>query len=239
MSNSFTDRLNIILDGRKITPWGKSLGLSNSVLGVMTQGTAPGPDHLKIIAAAENVSLNYLLTGSGSPFVVKQTPNDLDPESEVFFLSYGGLRAIVTLSDGSHTYERSSKEIDFKKIDIYRGSGFDTSKVENARYFQFPAIAELLAGKLSKKTLLGKQKDGLLYLSRPTVEPWEASPSAYIDQKLMRSILLLIDRQNEGELSSTQKARIISAVYAHAIRRGLDANQLENDIVTPIIDAVR
>lgn len=243
MFDSFNDRLEFVLDGRKLTPWGKSLGLSNSVLGVMSQGTAPGPDHLKVIASAENVSLNFLLTGEGSPFVVNTPPASLDPESEVFLLSFGGMRAIVTLASACHTFERSGKAIEFQKLTVFRGIGFDTSTLDNPRYFQFPAIAELLAGKLSKHALIGKQKDGLLYLARPTLEPWTAAPSGIIDQELMRAVLVLIEKQSTGHengaLTSEQKARIISSTYAHAIRRGLTASDLNSDLINPIVDAVR
>lgn len=239
MSNSFNDRLEIVLDGRKVTPWGKSLGLSNSVLGVMTQGTAPGPDHLKIIANAENVSINYLLTGDGCPFVVNPAPNSLNPDSEVFLLSFGGLRAVVTISDDEHTFERSGKTVVFSKVTIFRGMGFDPAIVPNARYFEFPAIAELLAGQLSKHALVGNQKDGLIYIARPTLEPWGVIHAEHIDQNIMRGVLQLVDELAEQNLTHEQKARIISSVYSHAIRRGLSVEKINKELLAPIVDAVR
>jgi hypothetical protein len=238
MSDSFSARLETLLDGRKITPWGKTLGLSNSVIEALSKGTVPGPDHLKIIARAENANLNFLLTGAGCPFVVNPAPDNVNPENEVFLLGFGGLRAVVVIKDASHVFERSGKESHFKELTIYRGIGFNVEKIKNPRCYQFPAISELLAGKLSKHALIGKEKDGLLYLARPTLEPWSAVASEHIDQDLMRVVLELTDRVANG-LDINKKSRIISAVYAHAIRRGLDADQINTDFISPIADAIR
>ena len=66
--NNFQKRLKNLLLDRKITPWGRHLGLSSGTITALTDGRIPGSDILGLIARAERCSLNWLTTGNGRPF---------------------------------------------------------------------------------------------------------------------------------------------------------------------------
>lgn len=66
----FAGRVNWMLNGRKITPWSKKLGLSAGTVSRMMEGQIPGSDILTAIMRTEHVNLNWLLEGKGTPFML-------------------------------------------------------------------------------------------------------------------------------------------------------------------------
>lgn len=64
------DRIEYILDGRKIYPWANSMGLSNGVVEPLKKNNLPGGEILALICRVENASFNWLSTGRGAPFYV-------------------------------------------------------------------------------------------------------------------------------------------------------------------------
>lgn len=64
------ERIEIVLDGRKLYPWAHSLGLSSGVVDSMKKNNLPGGEILALICRVENASFNWLSTGRGAPFYV-------------------------------------------------------------------------------------------------------------------------------------------------------------------------
>jgi hypothetical protein len=76
---SYTDleqRLLILMSGRNKHPWGEALGMNSSMITRMFRGQFPGHEYLAVIARAERVSLNWLLTGFGAPYEVMHAHSD-------------------------------------------------------------------------------------------------------------------------------------------------------------------
>lgn len=72
----FAERLSHVLGGRRRTPWGERLGSNKGTVYRMFQGEIPRWETLCAIQRVENVSLSWLLTGAGSPFLVHCAPTD-------------------------------------------------------------------------------------------------------------------------------------------------------------------
>lgn len=234
---SFNERLARILDGRKLTPWGKELGLSNGVITDLGKGKAPGPDFLNAISVMENVSLSYLLSGTGSPFIVENQP----PETlngQIYFLSHNGLRAIVTVNQAEYTYERTQKTHQYQQVKIYRGTEATDLDVSTGTHYKFPAIIELLNGQIGNHSLIAT--NGLLAMAKPTIEPWHSAIPEQHNAQLLRGIFNLVndlETQNSVALNNDQRARIISTTYTHALCRGINEDDLK-DYIEPLFMVV-
>ena len=66
----FPERLKKVLSGRKLYPWAADLGISKGAAESMGKGNLPGPEIQHLIMRRENVSLTWLNTGRGNPYLV-------------------------------------------------------------------------------------------------------------------------------------------------------------------------
>jgi|GEM_PF-5729367 len=93
---TFFNRIEKILDGRKITPWSRNLGLGNNFAARAREGKVPGGDGLAIISKVERVSISWLLTGQGSPYLVSHFDHDAQVMEYIEELcAEGGWQALV------------------------------------------------------------------------------------------------------------------------------------------------
>jgi hypothetical protein len=83
---STRDRLNLILQGRKLTPWARSLGLSGGIINTLSDGKLPRAETLALIQRIENVSSSWLIDGSGSPFMTYIMVDELETENHLRML---------------------------------------------------------------------------------------------------------------------------------------------------------
>jgi len=67
---SVTDRIDLILRGRRPYTWAKTVALSRGTMNRLLQGNLPDPEKLVPACRVENVSLTWLLDGAGAPYVV-------------------------------------------------------------------------------------------------------------------------------------------------------------------------
>lgn len=67
-NTDFSERLRLVLNGRKIYPWATILGASRGAAETMKKGNIPGPDILNAIHHREHVSLSWLVSGDGPAF---------------------------------------------------------------------------------------------------------------------------------------------------------------------------
>jgi hypothetical protein len=123
---NFSDRLEIILAGRKVNPWGKGLGMSGSVITAIKSGTPPGADYLGLIGYAEGASLDYLLTGKGLPFCVDTIAPALllekikggCPDLHIYFVQ-GPNKTLFVLYEKS-AIQIKSRSVEFRKFEIVK-----------------------------------------------------------------------------------------------------------------------
>ncbi|MCG9597042.1 transcriptional regulator [Vibrio sp. Isolate25] len=251
MSSSFVSRLNLVLNGRKQTPWGKSLGLTGGAISSIFGGRIPGSEILNVIHRAENVNLNWLLTGEGSPFIVEyfQTADALsdyvcamlhDEPWVVYVCSHVDTACLVLTQPGA--YEFKGKFVDYNMIHVLVGPGDDVlANVLNDHNSDGGAVfvplmtdnerKDLIAGKIGTYELLG----GLEPLLNPhkvgshisDIEFTGASSSnASVDVSIMRTIINLVSEKEaelQADLTTEQRARIIAAVYKQLSRVDLPA----------------
>ncbi|MGI9278215.1 MAG: hypothetical protein ACR2PX_01085 [Endozoicomonas sp.] len=104
----FQERLNYLLNGRKITPFIRVLGFSRGVTEHINKGSVPGSEVLIAICRTENVSLNWLLEDIGAPFLIDTCDSDselaehleahINIEGSIINLIHDGPRLVVELS---------------------------------------------------------------------------------------------------------------------------------------------
>jgi len=80
-NNNFLSRINEILGDRKKHPWGRDIGLKNTRINDMFSGKIPHADALIRVRRAEKVSLDWLLTGDGTPYLYKSGRCQTDLEN--------------------------------------------------------------------------------------------------------------------------------------------------------------
>lgn len=76
MNNRLSERLRILLRGRKKHPWAASLGISRGTADRMFRGEIPGHETLGLIMRAENISISWLTEGAGAPYLVRWFTTD-------------------------------------------------------------------------------------------------------------------------------------------------------------------
>ncbi len=249
----FKERLKLILAGRKITPWGKALGMSNSVIHALSNGNAPGPNYLQVLSRVENVNLNFLLNNQGSPFLVQETEScfiqDWIRSNKMCFI-------YMAVCQGKHIFglestdriEHRGRSIDFKRFELISCpltrnlidtlSGFSRGYVTELT----PDIYERLRkGKMGSYlcldneggngALLKKTHDlnklGTEALSRYTAE---SHPQGDIDIMLMRAALEVVAyviHERNTIVTETDRANMVSSLYKSSVQRGLSANEIE------------
>lgn len=68
----FGDRLKWLLAGRRLHPWANGLGVSRGAAESMGRGQLPGAEILRLIRQREGVSLDWLISGEGQPFICQR-----------------------------------------------------------------------------------------------------------------------------------------------------------------------
>ncbi|KDM91385.1 hypothetical protein [Photobacterium galatheae] len=133
MSN-FESRLNFLLADRKQTPWGKALGFPSATISAIFGGRVPGEKFLYTIRRAENVNLDWLLTGEGRPFFVDQISNpeffadkvqtmlEDEPHWQLYICSLGERSILVFEQPGQWAY-KGDKMIDIRITEVLVGPG--------------------------------------------------------------------------------------------------------------------
>ncbi|UTV30878.1 helix-turn-helix domain containing protein [Photobacterium atrarenae] len=140
MKNSFESRLEFLLYDRKQTPWGKSLGFPSATISGIFGGRIPGEKFLYAIRRAENVNLDWLLTGKGMPFYVELTNNGTslfetvqqmledEPHWQVYVCSLGSRSILIFEQPGQ--YGLNNKWIDYRITEILVGPGSEELAAE-------------------------------------------------------------------------------------------------------------
>jgi len=261
MDFSFEERLNNVLNDRKQTPWGKSLGFTSaSISHIFSGGRIPGPEFLQAICRAENVNLNWLLSGKGKPFnvtyiqsaksfVVYVNTMLTDENWQVCVCSLTEQTVLVLTQPAQ--YEFKGKWIDYTLCEVLVGQGseelawiLNNHQSERDTYStpNLPGniLKKIAGGELGTYALLHHPDNRLENWMQPVgsdfiqYEP-EKNQNTPVNPSLMRSVVKLVEeceKETKQNLDSDQKARVITAVYRQAEKLGLSEEEISSAIET-------
>ena len=120
--SDFFARIETLLVDRKIYPWSTALGMGSGSIGYLKKGKSPSMDTVLLIARAEHVSIHWLLTGEGAPYLVYKGDSDLEIAEHLGILLHDepGQWTIHMLSSGSAVVLLLTQpgQVDYKKKPI-------------------------------------------------------------------------------------------------------------------------
>jgi transcriptional regulator with XRE-family HTH domain len=132
VDKSFLSRLKEVQGNRYKYKFGEGLGLKSGTIDRIFRGHEPGPDILKAIALFENVSLNWLLTGQGTPYVIHcaQTDGETARWLDQFLNEHPMAWTVYRVTDGDRTvlvlyrpdqYPMKDDCVDYSRVEIIPG----------------------------------------------------------------------------------------------------------------------
>lgn len=257
---NFDERLSFLIHDRKKTPWGKALGFTSPSITAMFSGHVPGPEFLQAICRAENVNLNWLLSGKGKPFnvtyiqsaksfVVYVNTMLTDENWQVCVCSLSEQTVLVLTQPAQ--YEFKGKWIDYTLCEVIVGQGSEElawmlnhhqSERDTYSTPNLPShvLKKIASGELGTYALLHHpdnrlenwmQSVGSGYIQ---YEP-EKNLSTPINPSLMRKVVKSVEQHQEKTkqlLNSDQKARVITAVYRQAEKTEMSDDEFQTVIET-------
>lgn len=131
---NFIERLEFILAGRKVNPWAKRLNLSSGTASRLKQNIVPGHDVLTAIMRTENASLNWLLSGSGKPFMIDNYLDGADfhnqlnnhakdcPQYRCDYMALAQLNLMCVVLSQPASYEFKGALIEYVQVEIILSS---------------------------------------------------------------------------------------------------------------------
>jgi len=261
---SFSDRLGQLLAGRKIHPWAAALGVSKGAAETMGRGQVPGAEILRLIRFREGVSLGWLVTGDGAPFVLEHCDDgvglaqELAAEAgqcagalELHLFGDGPAQLLLLARPGRLQYRQQCQDYRYVRLWTLALSSLPASLKRQAGQYAWywhqcdeSQLAALRAGQLGPWLLLDS---GRLPPPQPLADPLArlretASPTeGLISTGLMRAVIRLVEATAEEEglaLGAEQRARVYTAVYRHAQRLGLSADALGDAQVRLLLEVL-
>lgn len=143
MFDNFIKRIIHLLDGRKPSPWGQSIGLSSALTARMMQGNIPGALILSTIRRAENVSMSWLLEGKGTAYIVNHTDSDLE--------AFDRLKMFIEDEDEWHIHDIRNKENQSQQIIVLTQPGEYNYEQRGKQTTLNYTIVEIISGPLGKR----------------------------------------------------------------------------------------
>jgi len=152
-NNSFLYRIKLILGNREKHPWGRSLGLRNTrINAIFSDDKPPKADALIRISEGENVSIDWLLTGKGEPYLSPDCGSDSVcsavlhaalaeiPKGKIHLLyGSGGQSAVVITHQVTRREEKDL--ISYTAANIYTPAGPDTLEELKGRDVYYSRIS--------------------------------------------------------------------------------------------------
>lgn len=159
---SIVDRLLFLMDGRDKYPWGLSIGLGKGVIDGMTRtGSIPGGETLVAIRKCENARIDWILDGTGEPFIISKVLSDEDGAvllNELLAESW----EINLLTDDRRVAVVLTKPGKFKVKD-----GKNEAGEQQYKWIEY-TIVEVIVGKLGPKTMACIQHADCVFLATVT-----------------------------------------------------------------------
>ncbi|MBD0786707.1 transcriptional regulator [Vibrio sp. Y2-5] len=261
---NFEERLNYVLQDRKQTPWGQSLGFTSTSISSMFKGHTPGPEFLQGIRRAENVNLNWLLTGEGAPYIVEHfhsadALSDYvcamlhDEEWGIHIVSHIDKACIVLSQPGA--YEFKGKLVNYRIVHVLVGPGDEVLKnvLEDCHTGGNPILVPELSEEQIQNIISGQIGTYHLFQAENPVLPsqtelkldniqfTEATQKEHsVNIATMRTVLRItteLEIKHEVELSIEQKARVIAVVYKQVSSLDLKLSILPDQAVIAAVEA--
>lgn len=251
----FLARLELLLDGRKRSPWAKALGFSGGTLTRLgaTDTPIPGPTELRAIMWSENVSLNWLCEGIGPKFMSSTARNagelcnfvadELGDDFNRIRIFHAGS------GEGAILFSRPSEK-------QYKGDTTYKFTAATLLYGEFSAKLQHLLKPFNREIeVYLVDSDRLLEIEQGEFGTYrleqlttEAEPSDLGDAfncvseseasaRYLRLAIEMVEQAMADDgtfLDAKQKARVIMAIYQHAQSQKID---LTPDVVKLLIDA--
>lgn len=265
-SMNFEERLSHILAGRKVSPWGRSLGFSNSVIDQLSKGKPPGTDFLQIISRSENVNLNFFLNGQGTPYCVQEgTPGcilkwleDRSPSQPGFIhLLLCNGQCMLAL-ESYEEIQTGRRLIDYRRFDlVYTALNEQLFEVlkeqDDIRAIELPpsVFMQLRSGQMGTFDCLGDDDNKGLCQRYPSVDlesiqlkgPQKPeTPASAVDIQLMRAVLELVAEVTLDSgvvLNEGDHSKVVTALYNSALRDGLTVDSLKRGAVFTALDMLK
>jgi len=205
----FLSRLKCVAAGRDITPWLKGLGISGGTLTRVTKGQTPSTDFLTTLQRAENVRIDWMLSGRGTPYIATIGQSEVDcllvleqllrdePDWQVRHVSNGHRHAYV-LTMPSTWCPREGVEVSTTAIEVIASPGglrqaFPEIPTFAHHTLDADAFNRLVRGDIGTFELMGDAtRPGLL--AQPLDDAAEAAAEEKTDYRLHRELHLLIER---------------------------------------------
>jgi len=128
---NFLSRIEFLLGNQKKHNWGKERGFSPGTIDRLFKGQIPGHEVLTAISMFDNASITWLISGSGSPFLVVATSQDdefaeqlqdhLLADHEIHIFNNPSIKTTAIVLSRRSTYTYKDKTIQFTDIKIITG----------------------------------------------------------------------------------------------------------------------
>jgi len=262
INNTFFGRISYILGKRKMTPWAKSIGLKAADVTRIKNGHTLGPEKLIPISKAENVSLSWLLNGSGEPYMVHHATTD-DETSQLLstHIEDEGWQ-IVVLNNPLYpaiiltlpcVMQVSKNEFSYTAVEIIAGPiGPETLSTLKMQPIAASEIAldeftmrRLYAGKMGNQDIIGNAEDALLNFESKSFkgesqlyDSSEKEP-AKINLELLKLAISYTEEtctEDQIKLDADQKSRVIAALYKNMLRT--HTKTITKEILLMTLDAI-
>lgn len=132
---AFLARLQRVLDGRKPYPWAAANGLSRGAIGRLLKGQLPDPEKLLPLIRNEGLSLSWLMTGQGTPYLFHAPATDAQsaelicqlsaemgrPSALIVRNAEDPQRVVVVLSEWVHKEPSEGEPYDYRHAEVIAG----------------------------------------------------------------------------------------------------------------------
>lgn len=236
-----TARINSLRGDERHYDWGRSIGWNDGIINsVFHRGQVPGPRDLVLLAAAERVSINWLLTGDGTPYQVTPPPEpqylavDASANYYLFDRPDGLQPPLICVRNGIAASDDGPTQPS-RHVTVYDGSPGDLLRaVEWLAWRGRPifivedgadAAARLRSGRAGNRLLFNEGK-GLLERALPVLPTPRMAVSALVEDRRAgywagASTLNEIEREwvmRYRELDDEQRAALL--LVARGLARG-------------------
>lgn len=147
MHNDFLSNIEKLLGRRDLYPWSDRIGLGRGVANGIAKGTPPKADALTVISRAENVRIDWLLKGEGTPYSIIRARSDGEcaeiieehlgeEEWRVHLVTDGTNTAYVLTQPGQ--YQIKDRMVDYTILEVITGPcGNEAAQAIYRRAFHF------------------------------------------------------------------------------------------------------
>jgi hypothetical protein len=131
-NSDFEARLDYVLRGRKLHPWGAALGLKPATITRLRNRQFPDPEKLMPACRVENLSLSWLLYGMGTPYLVTlaldgaealdRIEKSIGPFSRQLLIAYSNRGWLPVLNKTEHLTLPDGSLLEYRATEVIGGN---------------------------------------------------------------------------------------------------------------------